>query len=126
MKISLSKLFDLASIQDDDMREQLTPLVNHLNSALDNIITALRNEITLADNVKGNLKILQMKHDNETTFRLGGGFIGLTPLLVESKDVGLDSYKVRIVSGNQVGVTPLFTDQDPTKQRSVRWYIFNS
>lgn len=126
MKISSSKLFDLASIEDDDMREQLTPLVSHINSALDNIITALRNEITLADNVKGSLKTLQMKHNVETTFKLGGGFIGLTPLLVESKDVGLTSYKVRIVSGNQVGVTPLFTDEDATKQRSVRWYIFNS
>ena len=117
MKIRVSKLFDIADIQDEELQETLAPLVSHMNASFDNIISALRKEITLEDNIKGPLRTVAMRHDTETTQIITGKLIGAIPLIVT------ESYTIRQPSANQVALTVQFTSTETTL-RDVRWKFY--
>ena len=124
-KITVSKFFDENDIKDDAVREAIKPLVSYMNSAFDNVIRSIQGEITLEDNVKGEVHTFTAKHNTATSLAVAGTFVGAIPLYVLDTGIGIDSYTLRVPDTGQVEVTFQFTDTSDTS-RSVRMFFFTA
>jgi len=71
LKMTLSKLFDTDVIVkrfNDAKVTGIDDFVSSISSLSDQVITVLRNNVSLADNIDCRVKTLELKHDTSYTF----------------------------------------------------------
>lgn len=124
MKISLSKLFDITEIKDSAIIEGVKPLVAFVNQFSDQMIRALRNSLTLQDNIKGVKRRVDFTHAAEQIVEYSGGVpMGIIPLRVIDPEDSLASFNWKINSKGELSITPYFRLASSTKI-AVDIYIF--
>jgi hypothetical protein len=67
LKITQSRLFDKAILGAAKAAQELAAFIDYVNGVNDNVIRALRNELTLTDNMKGQFITVELTHATAST-----------------------------------------------------------
>lgn len=105
MIISATKLFETSSIQDPELQKNLEPLIAFTNNLADQLIRMSQKQITIADNLDAEYKIIQLTNsiEKEILIRNAERLLGVIP--INAISTGVKDFKWRITSTGNVAVT---------------------
>lgn len=63
MKLSIARLFDVASIAQSKSAQELQPFINHVNTLTDQVVSALANQLTFNDNFRCDELTAELVHE---------------------------------------------------------------
>ena len=122
MKITISKLLDASQI-DAEILPKIQPLITQLNQSTEQFTRALRNELTLTDNVKAIVKSFSsIPHNTLTQLSVGsnndveGIFIGASSKMVTGFYWELGSIK------GSINVRVKTENSDPTDLKLIIFF----
>lgn len=110
MKLNSPKLFDITTI-DAELASKIGPLISFINSNNEEIVRALRNQLTFADNLKGQLLTLTCTHGNPViagNMAKGVQVLGVIPLRVIDSTDSLTSHNFTFTSAGEFQITAYF------------------
>lgn len=110
MKLNSPKLFDITTIETE-IAGKVSNLISFINSSNEEIVRALRNQLTFGDNFKGKVLTLSCVHGIAT---VAGGLakgiqvLGVIPLRVLDATDSLTSHNFTFTSAGEFQFTAYF------------------
>lgn len=124
MKINAVRLFDLALLGAAKAAVELKPFLEYVNSTNDQLIRALRGELTLGDNVKGTEVTLELQHGVALAVATTTRPRGVTLLQCASTDGDtVTSFDWRYDDQGRLQLTCYFRLASTTRHK-VRFFLF--
>lgn len=118
MKITIPRIFDSARILAKPFGKDIEDFVSFSQQAFEQIIRALRNQITFEDNIKCQVLEVTLKHDLEQVLFASGRVKGIIVTRVFS-DESITSYKWKYNDKSELIITPRFLGADTEKKVNV-------
>lgn len=122
MKVTVSRLFDVAQVATTKSYEELKAFVDNQISVNDNFYRILLNGISLGDNISGTLVSVELKHLVSTTVGLTKTPLGVIVLNTIPLTPFVTSVNFERIKDNQYRVIGLLSD--PTYSDSVRVNLY--
>jgi len=109
MKVTSTKLFEIAQIQDEKIREALQPLVEYINGVNDQLIRLSQKQISILDNISSESYSVTLNSgvEKEILIRNPENILGVLILKVVSN--GYTDFAWRITNSGALGVKVGFT-----------------
>ena len=121
MKLTTQRLFDFASIAATKAGTEIRPLVDYVNSSVEQLIRAVTGQLTLADNIKGQIITSQLVHGVASTVAVDSRDInGIITLKVESD--AMDSFAWSLDARNNLLLTAYF--KSGSGKRTCKFFVF--
>ena len=103
MKISLSRVFEISKYLATDAGKELSDVLQYLSDFAENVIRALQNNLTFADNFNAKATTLTLKHDVAQVVNTDGKRpVGILPMQAVSATTGVDSLIWYVNNAGQV------------------------
>ena len=108
-KITQVKLFESSSL-DQETAQKIAPLIDFINSGMDQIITALDGKLTFKDNIDAELVTLKVKHGTkkDVLIRNPERLIGLLVYRVLHASDTCSGLHWQLNTSGTLAVTPYF------------------
>lgn len=122
-RMSVSGQFDIASLPDKEVAQKLRPLIDDYNQFKDETVRNVNGNLTLVSNVKGSIRQIRMKHNEETKLDFLGTAKTTKVLVLDVSDNdAVTSLRRKIDSKNQLVLKPSFADAS-TEFRDVTLFL---
>lgn len=122
MKITASRLFDFASIASSKAAQEIKSFIDYSNSNFEKIVRALSGELTLQDNVKGQIINVGLSHGVSQSVAVNSkNIVGV--VILSSGTSSVDAFNWQINSKGELQFTVHFK-VDPGVKVSCRFYAF--
>jgi hypothetical protein len=122
MILTAQKLFDFALIATTQAGTQIKPLVDYLNTNLEKIVRAVNGELTLQDNIKGQIVSTQLQHGIATSVACNSTEIhGITSLQCDADAISALNWQFDNKGALQL--TAYFQSASATK-RTCKFFVY--
>lgn len=116
MKLTINSIFDFATLAASKAAQEIKPFIEYVNRTTEEIVRALKNNLTFQDNFLGELKTVELVHGVESKVSIGrSSILGVLALKVASEDDALESLVTSVNQQSQLLVTPAFKLASSTK-----------
>ena len=114
MKLNIPRIFEKSKLLTTEVGQQISEFVDFMTDFSEQVTRALRNQITIADNMDAIVSEVSVPHETESIVYTGGkNPMGITVLKVSDKTYAVDKFRWHIDdSGNTkiwVSFSPLAT-----------------
>jgi len=72
MKITISRLLEISKYLATEVGQKIPDFFQYMGTFVEEVIRTLKNGVTLADNLAGEIKIVNLKHDTEQIIQVSG------------------------------------------------------
>lgn len=109
MRISFAQLFDVALLAGSKIAQDITPFIDFCNKGFDEIVRALKNQLTFADNFKCQIIEAKLKHGEQAKLKLKeANVFGVIPVRTNVSTNSVASLNFSVDQEQQLLVTPGF------------------
>ena len=121
MKLTIPRLFDAARLLSTKTGQELQELINYSQNAFDQLIRAVRNQLTFEDNFNCQVITVTLRHDREQALSITSSVLGIIPTRISSPNGldQLDKFGYYINSNNQLTVKAAFASANPNQDITV-------
>ena len=124
-KISVTRLLETAKLLATEAGSQLAELIDYTNNTFEQIIRALRNNLSFADNFNAKVATVELTHNvNQVINADGKTPTGILPSRVFSTTTGIDSFAWYVSDKGEVNAKATFTGAPTTAQKVVLIILF--
>lgn len=114
MKLNIPRIFEKSKLLTTEVGQQISEFLDFMTDFSEQVTRALRNQITIADNMDAIVSEVSVSHETESIVYTGGKTpMGITVLKVSDKTYAVDQFRWYIDdSGNTkiwVSFSPLTT-----------------
>lgn len=110
MKITVSRLLETAKLLQTEAGQQLSELIDYVNTGFEQIVRALRNGLTFSDNVNCKVSTVDLTHNVEQVVNSDSKTpFGIIPIRTLSTTTGIDSLAWYIDTSGRLVVKAGFT-----------------
>lgn len=114
MKLNIPRIFEKSKLLTTEVGQQISEFLDFMTDFSEQVTRALRNQITIADNMDAIVSEVSVPHETESIVYTGGKTpMGITVLKVSDKTYAVDQFRWYIDdSGNTkiwVSFSPLAT-----------------
>jgi hypothetical protein len=114
MKLNIPRIFEKSKLLTTEVGQQISEFLDFMTDFSEQVTRALRNQITIADNMDAIVSEVSVSHETESIVYTGGKTpMGITVLKVSDKTYAVDQFRWYIDdSGNAkiwVSFSPLTT-----------------
>ena len=128
MKLSSPKLFDQTTI-DQEVAGKISNFISFINSNNEEIVRALRNQLTFADNMKGQTLTLTCVHGQPVIaggLAKGAQVLGCIPLRVIDDSDSLTSHNFTFTAAGEFSFTAYFRLASIYTPRQITIFVLTS
>jgi di/tripeptidase len=125
-KLSLQRLLEVSKLLATDAGSQLEELITFVNDLADQTLRALRQGLTLSDNINCLVQTIQLKHNVESVLNTDSKTpVAIIPARVYSSTTGINGFIWYVNSKNEVIVKASFLNTPTDSQKCVLIIHFN-
>jgi hypothetical protein len=125
MKITLSRLLETAKLLQTEAGQQLSDLIEYVNTGFEQIVRALRNGLTFGDNFNCKIATIDLTHNTLQAVNSDSKTpIGIIPIRTLSTTTGVDSFIWYIDQGGQLQVKAGFVGSPSGVQKVTLIILF--
>ena len=125
-KISLQRLLEVSKLLATDAGSQLGELITFVNDLADQTLRALRQGLTLSDNINCLVQTIDLKHNVESVVNTNNNTpVAIIPARVYSSATGINGFIWYVNSKSQTIVKATFIDAPTDTQKCVLIIHFN-
>ena len=122
MILTASRLFDYAAVAKNKAAEELKPFIDYCNTNFEKIIRAVAGELTLTDNIKGQMLATTFQHGIAQSVAVASTAInGVVPMSCDDDAITAVKWALNINGGLQL--TVYFQSASATK-RNCNLFVF--
>lgn len=126
MKLNIPRVFEKSKILSTEVGAQISEFVDFMADFVEQTTRALRNQVTIGDNMDAIISEVTIPHQTETVVYTNNKTpIGIHVIKVSSKDYGVDSLRWYIDEKNQTKVWIKY-DAVPISDINVKLVIYFS
>lgn len=92
MKLTVTRLLEASKYLATEVGQQIPDFFTYMGELVDNVVRALRNGLTFADNFDCTLKTLSVTHNTAQVITTDKPATGIIPLRIVSTTYGIDSF----------------------------------
>lgn len=123
MKLNIPRIFEKSKVLSTEAGQQVQELVDFVADFTEQIIRAMRNQITFADNMDAIVSEVTVSDQVETIVYTGNKIpMGIVVLKVMDKDYGVDAFRWYIDDSNQTKIWIKYTSV-PSRSVNIRLAI---
>lgn len=105
MKLNIPRIFEKSKLLTTEVGQQISEFLDFMTDFSEQVTRALRNQITIADNMDAIVSEVSVPHETESIVYTGGKTpMGITILKVANKDLSVDSFRWYVDESNQTRV----------------------
>jgi hypothetical protein len=124
-KLAVPALFELSKALATQAGQELQEALQYLSIVSDQVVRALRQGVSLADNLDCLTSNVTLSHNKAQVVNANGRSpVGIVPIRVISTSVSIPSIKWSINSSNEVSVTATFLTDPGSAQQVVLLILF--
>lgn len=112
MKLTITRVFETAKILATETGQQISDMVNYLAEFVDQVVRALRNGLTFADNFDCQIKTVSLTHDVAQIVSSDRKVTGMIPIRCIRQDLMLAEFGWYYDDNGRLTVKASF-DADP-------------
>lgn len=112
MKLTITRVFETAKILASETGQQISDMVNYLAEFVDQVVRALRNGLTFADNFDCQIKTVSLTHDVAQIVSSDRKVTGMIPIRCIRQDLMLAEFGWYYDDNGRLTVKASF-DADP-------------
>lgn len=112
MKLTITRVFETAKILATETGQQISDMVNYLAEFVDQVVRALRNGLTFADNFDCQIKTVSLTHDVAQIVSSDRKVTGMIPIRCVRQDLMLSEFGWYYDDNGRLTVKASF-DADP-------------
>lgn len=112
MKLTITRVFETAKILATETGQQISDMVNYLAEFVDQVVRALRNGLTFADNFDCQIKTVSLTHDVAQIVSSDRKVTGMIPIRCVRQDLMLAEFGWYYDDNGRLTVKASF-DADP-------------
>lgn len=110
-QVSIPNQFDFATMPDKETAQKIRPLIDYVNTLSDQVTRNINGDLTLGTNVKGQLRVVRMKHNEEVRLDFLGRPKTTKVLIIDVSDFdAITALRRKIDSRNQLVLKATFAD----------------
>ena len=123
MKLNIPRIFEKSKVLSTEAGQQVQELVDFVADFTEQMIRAMRNQITFADNMDAIVSEVTVPDQAETIVYTGNKTpMGIVVLKVMDKDYGVDAFRWYIDDSNQTKIWIKYTSV-PSRSVNIRLAI---
>jgi hypothetical protein len=125
LKLTISNIFDYATIAATKAAQEIKPFIDHYNASIDQIVKAIKGQLTLADNFYGQQLVVELVHNVQTKVAITRPqVLGIIPLATNSTIDALDNLQSSVNQSGQLLLTAQFKLASSTKIKVTLFVLF--
>ena len=125
MKLTISSIFDFATVATSKAAQELTTFIDFVNRLTDEVVKALRNRLTFADNFQGQQVVVELVHGVESKIAIDRPqVLGVLHLKTSSTADVLTSMVTSVNQEGQLVILPNFKLASSTKLNVTLFILF--
>lgn len=110
MKLNIPRIFDKSKILSTEVGQQIQELVDFMADFVEQVTRAMRNQITIGDNMDAIVSEVTVKDQTETVINTNSKQpMGIYVLKVMDKDLGVDAMRWYVDENNQTKIWVKYT-----------------
>lgn len=110
MQIQASKLFDPTQL-DNESQQKLGPLIQWMNQQVDTLVTALQRNLTIAENLRSEVKTIELESAVEKAIQLDSNKAMTGAIILQPPtDRMVLGFQVKSYGSGRIGVTCQFSE----------------
>lgn len=110
MKLNIPRIFEKSKILSTEVGQQITEFVDFMADFVEQTTRALRNQLTIGDNMDAIVSEVTVKDQTETVVYTNNKVpMGMYVLKVSSKDYGVDAFRWYVDENNQTKIWVKYT-----------------
>lgn len=124
MKLNIPRIFEKSRVLSSEAGKQITEFVDFMSDFVEQTTRALRNQLTIADNMDAIVSEVTVSHQTETVIYTNNKVpMGIHVIKVSHKDYAVDAFRWYVDENNQTKIWVRYTSL-PSVSVNVKLVIY--